>query len=220
MIEAVLFDVDGTLVDSNDLHAAAWQEAFRHFGIVLPYERIRSQVGKGGDNLIPSLLEPDLVERLQDDIESFRSDLFARDYLHRARPFPDARQLIEKLHHDEIGVVLATSSHQQDLDHHISSLRCREFLLATVSRDDVGHSKPCADVFAAALDKIAPIGADKAVVVGDAPWDVLAASKIGLRTIALRSGGFSDAELREAGAAAIHDGTAELVETYPDWLSG
>lgn len=220
MIAAVLFDVDGTLVDSNELHAAAWQEAFRHFGIVLPYERIRSQVGKGGDNLIPSLLEPDLVERLQEDIEAFRSDLFARDYLHRARPFPGARELIEKLHNDGIAVVLATSSHQKDLDHHIASLRCQDLLTATVSRDDVDHSKPCADVFAAALDKIAPIGPDRAVVVGDAPWDVLAAAKIGLRTIALRSGGFTDAELREAGAVAIHDGTSELARLHPAWLPG
>ncbi len=218
MIEAVLFDVDGTLVDSNDLHATAWQEAFRHFGIVLPYQRIRSQVGKGGDNLIPSLLEPDLVERLQEDIEAFRSDLFTRDYLHRTRPFPGARDLIEKLHRDEIGVVLATSSHQQDLDHHIASLRCRDLLVATVSRDDVDHSKPCADVFAAALDKIAPVEAEATIVVGDAPWDVLAANKIGLRTIALRSGGFADAELREAGAIAIHDGTAELARLHPGWL--
>lgn len=218
MIAAVLFDVDGTLVDTNELHAAAWQEAFRHFGIVLPYDDIRAQIGKGGDNLIPSLLPPDIVDRLQQDIEKFRAELFQHDYLHRARPFRGARDLLEKLHRDDIGIVLATSSHQLELDYHIGKLRCRDLLVAAVSRDDVDHSKPCPDVFAAALAKIAPIAPDETIVVADTPWDVLAAKTLGIRTIALRSGGFPDEGLTEAGAIAVYDGPAELAELHPSWL--
>ena len=217
MIDAVLFDVDGTLVDSNDLHAAAWQEAFRHFGIVLPYNRIRGQIGKGGDNLIPSLLPPEIAQRLQEEIESFRSDLFRRDYLHKARPFPGAADLLRHLHDDGTKMVLATSSKQQELDFHIDRLACRDLLVATTSRDDVEHSKPCPDIFEAALDKVRPLmNGGMAIVVGDTPWDIEAAARLGVPAVAVRCGGFEEEEL--SGAAAIYDGPRELIATYPGWL--
>jgi HAD superfamily hydrolase (TIGR01509 family) len=216
MIEAVLFDVDGTLVDSNDLHAAAWQEAFRHFGIALPYERIRGQIGKGGDNLVPSLLPSDVADRLQEEIEGFRSELFRRDYLPKSRPFPGAADLLRRLHEKEAKLVLATSSRQQELDFHIDKLRCRDLLTATTTRDDVEHSKPCPDIFEAALDKVRPLNGGIAVVVGDTPWDIKAAVKLGVPAVAVRCGGFPDAEL--SGAAAIYDGPQQLIEAYPAWL--
>jgi HAD superfamily hydrolase (TIGR01509 family) len=218
MIEAVLFDVDGTLVDSNDLHAAAWLEAFRHFGIVLPYGRIRGQIGKGGDNLIPSLLAPEIAERLQGEIESFRSGLFQREYLHKARPFPGAADLLRRVHEEGARVVLATSSKQAELDFHIERLGCRDVLTATTSRDDVDHSKPCPDIFAAALDKAQPLNGGTAVVVGDTPWDIEAAARLGVPAVAVRCGGFEEEEL--SGAAAIYDGPKELIATYPGWLQG
>ncbi|HEX8654083.1 MAG TPA: HAD family hydrolase [Allosphingosinicella sp.] len=216
MIEAVLFDVDGTLVDSNDLHAAAWQEAFRHFGIVLPYERIRRQIGKGGDNLIPSLLPADVAERLQEEIEAFRSELFRSDYLPKARPFPGAADLLKRLRDLDAKLVLATSSRQEELDFHIDKLRCRELLTGTTTRDDVEHSKPCPDIFEAALEKARPLNGGLAVVVGDTPWDMKAAAKLGVPAVAVRCGGFPDGEL--SGAAAIYDGPPELIEAYPGWL--
>jgi HAD superfamily hydrolase (TIGR01509 family) len=216
MIDAVLFDVDGTLVDSNDLHAAAWQEAFRHFGIVLPYGRIRGQIGKGGDNLIPSLLPPEIAGRLQGEIEDFRSNLFKRDYLHKARPFAGAADLLKHLHEDGTRLVLATSARQEELDFHIGRLGCREFLTATTARDDVEHSKPCPDIFEAALDKVRPLNGGTAIVVGDTPWDIEAAARLGVPAVAVRCGGFEEEEL--SGAAAIYDGPKELIATYPGWL--
>ena len=218
MIDAVLFDVDGTLVDSNDLHAAAWQEAFRHFGIVLPYDRIRGQIGKGGDNLIPALLPPEINERLNEEIESFRSELFRRDYLQKARPFPGAADLLRRLHEDGTRMVLATSSKQTELDFHIDRLGCRELLTATTSRDDVDHSKPCPDIFAAALGKAQPLNGGTVVVVGDTPWDIEAAARLGVPAVAVRCGGFEEEEL--TGAAAIYDGPRHLIATYPGWLDG
>jgi len=216
MIDAVLFDVDGTLVDSNDLHATAWLEAFRHFGIVLPYERVRSQIGKGGDNLIPSLLPDDIADRLHEEIETFRGELFMRDYLPRSRPFPGAADLLRRLHEEEAKLVLATSSRQEELDFHIDRLGCRDLLTATTSRDDVEHSKPCPDIFEAALDKARPLNGGLAVVVGDTPWDIAAAAKLGVPAIAVRCGGFPDREL--GGAAAIYDGPHDLIEAFPGWL--
>jgi HAD superfamily hydrolase (TIGR01509 family) len=216
MIEAVLFDVDGTLVDSNDLHAAAWQEAFRHFGIVLPYDLIRGQIGKGGDNLIPSLLPPEIAERLQEEIETFRSDLFRRDYLHKARPFPGATDLLKRLHDAGTRIVLATSAKQPELDFHIDRLGCRDLLTATTSADDVENSKPCPDIFAAALEKARPLNGGSAVVVGDTPWDIEAAARLGVPAVAVRCGGFEEEEL--SGAAAIYDDPRDLIAAYPGWL--
>lgn len=219
MIDAVLFDVDGTLVDSNDLHAAAWLEAFRHFGIVLPYDRIREQIGKGGDNLIPALLPPDLAERLEEDIEAFRSDLFRSTYLPKARPFPAAADLLRRVHDEGTKLVLATSAQQAELDFHIDRLGCRDLLSATTSRDDVEHSKPCPDIFAAALDKARPLlNGGLAVVVGDTPWDIAAAGRLGLPVVAVRCGGFPDEDLD--GADALYDGPGELIDAFPGWLPG
>ena len=218
MTGAILFDVDGTLVDSNELHAAAWQAAFRHFGVALPILEIRDQIGKGGDNLIPALLPKPLVER-QEEIEDFRSELFGRDYLPRAAPFPGVRALFERIYADGVKIVLATSARQAELDFHISLLGCADLIFAATSKDDVDRSKPCPDIFEAALARVAPLGPDQAIIVGDSPWDVMAAARAGLRAVAVRCGGFDERWLREAGAAALYDGPEELLACYPEWLS-
>ncbi|HWH17468.1 MAG TPA: HAD family hydrolase [Allosphingosinicella sp.] len=214
MTKAVLFDVDGTLIDSNDLHAGAWQEAFRHFGAEIPFEEVRSQIGKGGDNLIPSLLPPEMVEEKQKEIEDYRSDLFQRCYLPRAVPFPCVRELFERLVADGKKIVLATSAKAEELDYHLGIIGARDLVAATTSKDDVESSKPDPDIFESALAKIAPLGPEDAVVVGDSPWDVKAACKAGLRTIGMRSGGFSDEDLLGAGAAELFDGPEDLLRNY------
>ncbi|HEU0133864.1 MAG TPA: HAD family hydrolase [Allosphingosinicella sp.] len=210
---AVLFDVDGTLVDTNDLHASAWREAFAHFGLDKPLEEIRWQVGKGGDNLIPSLF-PDLDESKRAEIADFRSGLFKRDYLPRATPFPGVRALFERLAADGIRIVLASSSHSEEVDYHLSLIACADLVEAATSKDDVENSKPCPDIFAAALGRVAPLGPDEVAVVGDTPWDAKAAGALGLRTIGFRSGGFPDSALEEAGACELYDGPGDLLARF------
>jgi HAD superfamily hydrolase (TIGR01509 family) len=209
---AALFDVDGTLVDTNDLHAAAWREAFRHFGHELPLGEIRWQVGKGGDNLIPSLL-PGLGDEERERIEAWRGDLYKRDYLPRAVPFDGVRPLFERLVGDGLAVVLASSSHEEEVGFYLGLIGCEDLVAATTSKDDVDASKPCPDIFEAALEK-AGVPAAEAIVVGDSVWDVQAAAKAGLRAIGFRSGGFPDDALREAGACALYDGPADLLARY------
>lgn len=218
MTRAILFDVDGTLVDTNDLHAAAWQEAFRHFGVELPLPTIRDQIGKGGDNLLPTLLPKELVEARQQAMEDFRSELFQRDYLPRAVPFPGVRALFERLYADGIKIVLATSAKEAELNFHRNIIGCEDLIFAATSKDDVERSKPCPDIFTAALEKVAPLGKDEVIVVGDSPWDVKAAANAGLRAVAVRCGGFDEQWLKEAGAGAIRDGPEDLCARYPDWL--
>ena len=217
MIGAALFDVDGTLVDTNDLHAAAWQQAFRHFGIDLALEAIRAQIGKGGDNLIPALLPEGAIRGRQEEIEAFRADLFRRDYLPRAAPFPGIRPLFERLYADDVRIVLATSAQEAELDFHRSLIACEDLIFAATSKDDVERSKPCPDIFAAAIGKVAPIGRERTLVVGDSPWDVKAAAAAGLSTVAVRSGGFPEADLEAAGARLILDGPEDLLACYPAW---
>ncbi len=217
MIRSVLFDVDGTLVDSNDLHAAAWQEAFRHFGVDLPLADVRVQIGKGGDNLIPSLLPPDLVERRQAEIEEFRSDLFRRDYLPKVRPFPGIRPLFERLKADGVRIVLATSARQEELDHHVELMGIRDLIDAATSKDDVDHSKPCPDLFEAAFAKAEVPDAEMVRVVGDTVWDMEAAARAGIPAVAVLCGGFARADLAEAGAIHIFEGPGDLLDRYDRW---
>ena len=212
-VRAALFDVDGTLVDTNALHADAWRQTLLHFGHDFPVETIAEQIGKGGDNLLPALLG-DIAERDRDAIDDYRGELFKRDYLARAVPFSGVRPLFERLVADGIKIVLASSAGAEEVGFHLSLIGAEDLVFAVTSRDDVEHSKPCPDIFEAAMAKVAPIAADEAVVIGDTPWDVLAAKRAGIAAIGVRSGGFPDGSLIEAGAIALFDGPGDLLARY------
>jgi HAD superfamily hydrolase (TIGR01509 family) len=218
MIRAILFDVDGTLVDTNDLHAAAWAEAFARFGYPIDIDRVRGQIGKGGDNLMPALLPDHVSDEQQEEIETWRSERFRTCYLPRAVPFPGVRPLFERLVADGRKIVLASSSNGAEVDFHLDLIGCRDLVHDTTSKDDADNSKPCPDIFDAALNKLAPLGPDEVLVVGDTPYDVEAAAKLGIRTIAVRCGGFSDDVLRAAGASEIYDGPQDLLRGYDSSL--
>ncbi|HEX5183122.1 MAG TPA: HAD family hydrolase [Allosphingosinicella sp.] len=215
LVRAALFDVDGTLVDTNALHVAAWHEAFLGFGHDVPAAAIARQIGKGGDNLIPALL-PGIGDSQRRRIEARRGALYRRDYLARAVPFPGVRPLFERLAADGIRIVLASSSHREEVDFHLALIGCEDLVEAVASRDDAARSKPCPDIFEAALARLAPLGPEAAIAIGDSPWDMEAAGRAGLRAIGFRSGGFPDASLREAGAVALFDGPRDLLAGYAE----
>jgi HAD superfamily hydrolase (TIGR01509 family) len=147
--------------------------------------------------------EPKAIERLHKPI-------FERDYLPRAMPFPAVRSLFERLSGDGIAIVLASSSSRKEVDFHIAVIGCEDLVDAAVSKDDVARSKPCPDIFEAALARLDPPEAEGVLVVGDTPWDALAAAKAGLPAIGLRCGGFSDRDLLDAGMIALFDDPADL----------
>jgi phosphoglycolate phosphatase-like HAD superfamily hydrolase len=209
---AWLFDVDGTLVDTNDLHASAWREAFLHFGHDVPLEAIRWQVGKGGDNLIPSLL-PGLGKQEQAALEAWRGDLFKRCYMPRAVPFEGVRALFERIVADGTKVVLASSSSEAEVAYYLGLVGAEDLVAESTSKDDAESSKPCPDIFEAALAKLGLTPAE-AVVVGDSVWDMKAACRSGLGAIGFRCGGFPDEALIEAGARALFDGPADLLARF------
>ncbi|MFV0623657.1 HAD family hydrolase [Sphingomonas sp. ac-8] len=214
-IRAVLFDIDGTLVDSNDLHVIAWEEAFAGADVRLDRDTIRGHIGKGADMLIPSLLptaDADTCRALGERCGA----VFKARFLDQVAPFPGARDLLARTRESGRAVVLASSASASELDHYLDLLDAHDLVSATTSADDVENTKPAPDIFAAALRKLAPLSADEVLVVGDTPYDVEAAAKCGIATVAVRSGGFPDAVLRDAGAVAIYDDVAALLADFDE----
>jgi HAD superfamily hydrolase (TIGR01509 family) len=217
-VKAVIFDVDGTLVDSNDLHIEAWREAFAHYGVGLTHDQVHEQIGKGGDQLIPALLSREDVEKFGADLDRLRGEIFLRDYLPQVRPFPHVRELFERLKADGLQIVLATSSKQVEVETHIRNLGVEDLIDGATSADEAEHSKPCPDIFEAAFARLDNATPAETRVVGDTPYDAIAAARAGMQTIAVLTGGFSQDELCDAGAVAIYLDIPDLLEHYPEWL--
>ena len=211
--QAILFDIDGTLVDSNDAHILAWERAFVEAGHSFDRQTIHDQIGKGTDMLVPTLL-PDSDEAEQVALGEAHGRIFQADYLHGVRPFPGARDLIARVHADGRRVVLASSASKAELDHYLELIDVRDLVDASTSADDVERTKPAPDIFATALQSVAPLPPQAAIVLGDTPYDMEAARECGIPAIGLRSGGFSDAALSGAGALAIYDDVAALLADY------
>lgn len=218
MIKAVIFDVDGTLVDSNNLHVEAWQEAFRGCGKEVAFEELHRQMGKGGDQLMPVFCSREELDRFGEELERSRTELFTSDYLPRVRPFPKVRELFERIKADGLAIALASSAKEEELERHKKSLRIEDLLETSTSADDAERSKPHPDIFQAALAGIGDIAPEESVVVGDTPYDAVAAAKAGMRTIGLLSGGFTEGDLRSAGAVEIYKDVADLLERYDESL--
>lgn len=213
MISAVIFDLDGTVVDSNELHVDAWREAFLHYGKDFPPERLLHQIGKGGDKYMPEFLTEAELREFGAELEQFRADLFKRDYLERVKPFPRVRELFERVRSDGKRIALASSGNENDVAHYVKVAAIGELIESRTTKSDVEHSKPSPDVFTSALNLL-HLAPQDAIVIGDTPYDVVAAKKIGLPTIGLLCGGFSEDELRASGAVAIFRDPADLLEGY------
>lgn len=213
-MRAVIFDIDGTLLDSVDLHAKAWVEAFQHFGVETKESDVRSQIGKGGDQLMPVFLPKDRIEKEGKEIESFRSDLFKRDYLDKVKPFPGVRPLFERLRQEGLTVALASSGKKDEVEHYQDLLGISDLVDVATSSDDADRSKPHPDIFEAAIGKLEGIPPVDMIVVGDTPYDAEAAHKAGLRTIGVLCGGFAEADLKKAGCVAIYRDPQHLLDAF------
>ena len=211
-LRAVLFDIDGTLVDSNEQHVDSWAFAFREEGCPQEIDEIRAQIGKGGDLLVPALL-PDAGEELRERLSSRQGEHFEAVHLDRVRAFEKATDLVEHAHRSGLKVVLASSAKQKQLERYVELLGIADHLAATTSVDDVERSKPEPDIFGVALEKVGVEPAE-AIVVGDTPYDVEAARRAGIAAIGLTSGPFDEAELRDAGAVAVFADAAALLDAY------
>lgn len=216
MPKAVIFDVDGTLIDTVDLHAQCWVDALKHFGVDVPFEDMRVQIGKGGDQILHGLIPPDMLASRGEEIQAFRSDMFKRDYMHRAQAFPGVRELFERIRAAGQKAVLASSGTAGEVENYKRIAGIADLIDGATSSDDAERSKPFPDIFQAALAKLAPLGVQDAVVVGDTPYDAEAARTAGLTSVGVLCGGFPEEALRSAGCVAVFRGPADLLERYDE----
>jgi len=215
MPDVLLTDIDGTLVDSNALHADAWRRTFEHFGIQIGLDEAWSQIGKGGDQLIPVFVPEADCERLEKPLTEFRKEIFHRDYMPRMVAFPQARELLLRVRTSGMKIALATSSEKADLSVYGKLVGMKDLVDEASSSADAKASKPEADIFAAALQKL-DMRTEQAVALGDTPWDAQAAGKLGIPVIGLTSGGWKADDLRAAGCVEMWKDPADLLLHFDD----
>ncbi|HEX8027612.1 MAG TPA: HAD family hydrolase [Vicinamibacterales bacterium] len=212
-VTTVLFDVDGTLVDSNDAHAAAWVKAFTESGVRVDPSLVRRCIGMGGDKLMPAVSGIDAESEQGSAIAKRRGEIFSTEFLPSLEPFRDADRLVAAVRARGLTVVVASSAKDDELQALLKIAGAAGLVHASTSADDADESKPAPDIVEAALNEANAAPAD-AIMIGDTPYDIEAASRAGVRAIALRSGGWSDRDL--AGAIAIYDGTWDLLAQIDD----
>jgi HAD superfamily hydrolase (TIGR01549 family) len=206
MPPAAILDVDGTLVDTNYQHAIAWYRAFRQHGVVLPIWRIHRHIGMGGDQLVAAVAGEEVESDKGDDIRSAEKALYMA-VIEEVEPFEGARELIAELKERGHAVVLASSAKEDEIDRYLDLLEARELADGWTTSADVDATKPEPDLIQAALEKA---GGGDAVMVGDSTWDCEAARRAGIETVAVLTGGFSEQELRDAGAAIVFESIDDL----------
>jgi HAD superfamily hydrolase (TIGR01549 family) len=205
-LPAAILDVDGTLVDTNYHHAIAWFRAFRGHDVTLPLYRIHRHIGMGSDQIVGALAGEDFEREHGDAVRERQGDLYM-ELIEEVRPLAGARELLEDLKERGHALVLASSAKQHEVDHYLDLLGARDLADAWTTSADVEQTKPEPDLVAAAVEQA---GGGAAVMVGDSTWDCEAAKRAGLETVGVLTGGFSDQELRAAGAACVFERLDDL----------
>ncbi|MDP9824932.1 HAD family hydrolase [Kineosporia succinea] len=212
MADTAIFDVDGTLVDTNYQHALAWYRAFRRHDITLPVWRLHRAIGMGGDKLVAAVAGDDVEKRLGDDLRDAWESEF-EPLIDEIRPFEGARELLEEVKGRGFRLVLASSGKARHVEHFLDLIDGRSLAEAWTTSEDADESKPAPDLVQVALAKA---GGSQGVMVGDSTWDAIAAGRAGLPAVAVRTGGFAVDELLDAGAVSVHDSLVELRKHLDD----
>ncbi|HYC61801.1 MAG TPA: HAD family hydrolase [Thermoanaerobaculia bacterium] len=196
-LKAVLLDIDGTLVDSNDKHADCWVEAFAHFDKQVPWHTVREQIGKGSDLLVPDTLNAREMQTFGEKLKKYRGELWKEKYMDSVQPFPGAVDAMRKLHARGIKVALASSSNPDEVEYYVELLGAGDLLEGTTSKEDAEFSKPSPEIFQAALERVKSDPA-RSLAVGDTPYDILAAHRTPVPIAAVLCGGFPRESLTKA----------------------
>ena len=216
-LKGVIFDVDGTLVDSNDAHAQSWVDTFAEAGYEVPFEVVRPLIGMGADKLLPKTIGIRHDSEQGKKLLKRRSEIFRKKYLPRLRPLPGARSLVLRVRDDGLKAIVATSAKDEELEGLLKAAEVEDLMEEKATASDAKRSKPDPDIVEAAIEE-SGVPANKAVMIGDTPYDVEAALRAGVRVIAFRSGGWDDDSLK--GAEQIYDGPADLLAHYDASLLG
>jgi HAD superfamily hydrolase (TIGR01509 family) len=213
MVKAVLCDIDGTLVESNWLHAAAWRDAFAVADIAVDLEDARRQIGKGGDELIPVFVPWWKRKAIEEPLKAYRQFIFRQDYLHQVKPFRKVRELLEQMKEKGIAISLASSAHKSELDVYKNIANIEDLVEESSSADDAKRSKPHPDIFEATLKKLG-LSPKEALALGDTPYDAEAAGKASILTVGVTTGGWSEKELLHAGCIEVYKDVEDLLANF------
>ncbi len=215
VIEAVLCDIDGTLVQSNWLHAAAWRDAFAGIGMDVDLEEIRRQIGKGGDELIPVFVPWWRKSAVEEPLKTYRKFIFQQDYMDQVQALPKVREFLLRLRQANIRLSLATSADQDQLVVYKRLAHMEDLIEESSSADETERAKPYPDIFEATLKKLG-LSPSKVLALGDTPYDAEAAGKAGISTVGVTTGGWTKEELLEAGCVEVYTDVAELLERFEE----
>ena len=211
----MIFDIDGTLVDSNDAHAESWVDTFAEAGYDVPFAVVRPLIGMGADKLLPKAIGISNESDVGKKLTKRRSEIFQEKYLPKLRPLQGSRNLLLRVRSDGLKPIVATSAKDKELKGLLKAAQVDDLIEEKATASDAKRSKPDPDIVRAAIEE-SDIPADRLVMVGDTPYDIEAAGRANVRTIAFRSGGWTDADLKDA--AEIYDGPADLLAHYDSSL--
>ena len=217
--KAAIFDLDGTLLNSVDLHALAWHEAMQKFGHDVSFDQARSQIGKGGDKLIPEFLSDEAQQDHGKELEEWRGKRFNAAYLPLVRPFSAVPDLLRRVRDAGLRIAIGSSAKKDELDKYLDIARIADLIDVKTSSDDAEESKPAPDIFETVLEKLR-IRSSDAVAIGDSPYDAQAAGKAKIVTVGVLCGGFTEDLLRRAGCVEVYSGPATLFALFQDSLLG
>jgi HAD superfamily hydrolase (TIGR01509 family) len=217
LLEGVIFDIDGTLVDSNDAHAQSWVDTFGEAGYDVPFDAVRPLIGMGGDKLLPRTIGIRNDSEEGKKLSKRRSEIFNERYLPRLRAFPGSRDLVSRIRSDGLKAIVATSAKDKELKGLLEAAEVDDLMEEKATASDAKRSKPDPDIVKAAIGE-SGLSPANLVMIGDTPYDIEAATKAKVRCIAFRSGGWKDKDLQ--GAVEIYDGPADLLAHYQSSLIG
>jgi HAD superfamily hydrolase (TIGR01509 family) len=217
LLQGVIFDIDGTLVDSNDAHAQSWVDTFAEAGYDVPFDVVRPLIGMGADKLLPRTIGIRHDSEEGKKLVKRRGETFREKYLPHLRPLEGSRTLVLRVRSDGLKPIVATSAKDEELKGLLKAAEVADLMEEKATASDADRSKPDPDIVEAAIEE-SGISPQNLVMIGDTPYDIEAATKAKVRTIAFRSGGWSDDAL--AGAVAIYDGPADLLLHYDSSLLG
>jgi len=214
LIKAVIFDVDGTLIDSVKEHAESWVKTFQEFGKEISSDEARKLVGMGSDQFLGDYFTKEEVEEKKSKIDKYRSELFAKEYMAKIKPFPKVRELFLKLKEDGIKIVLASSATEEEVEKYEEIARIKDLVEKKTSSDDAAESKPEPDIFQAACAKLGKINKQDIVVIGDTPYDAIAAKKAELRIFGVLTGDWTKEKLIESGCSEVFQDIETIYEKH------
>lgn len=214
MIKAVIFDIDGTLIDSNAAHAETFVKAFAEYDKKVSFEEIKKLIGMGSDKILEKYLSKSEIEEFGDDLTEYRKKIFLENYLPEIKTFPKLHELLKKIKANGKKIVLASSAGDEELEKYKKLMKIDEFLEEETSSDDAEESKPAPDIFQAAFDKLKNVEKTEVLIIGDTPYDAEAAKKAGIKIYGVESGGWSRENLLEKGCEKVFLDIAEIYRNY------